>query len=135
MSKRSAGVLLFVVGLLLAGLSVLADAIGLDASGSFGLAQLQGIILGLLGIGTGLYLFFWRAPAGFASRRSDVLRFEGLNLVNMNELAQKSGLPVAGQMAVEILDPKMLEQQQTQFVPGKAWRIIETDDDKQTGGG
>lgn len=137
MSKRTSGALLFIGGVGMGLLSIFADTLGLDAPGSFGLAQVQGVVLGLLGTFTGLYRFFWRpaASGGHVTRRGDVTRFDDLNLVDMTSATRPSGEPAFGHFPVEILDPQMLEQQRTPFVPGQAWRIVETDDDGGPTGG
>ena len=54
MSRRTLGVFAIVVGVVLILVSALADVIGIGDEGSFGLQQISGVVVGLLGV-----LFGW----------------------------------------------------------------------------
>ena len=56
MNQRSTGVILLIIGLVLAALSLTADLIGLGEGSGFGYKQIAGLVVGLAGIIAGLIL-------------------------------------------------------------------------------
>ena len=54
MNQRSIGILLLIIGLILAALSLTADLIGLGEGSGFGYKQIAGLVVGVAGIIAGL---------------------------------------------------------------------------------
>jgi len=54
MNQRTIGIILHIIGLVLAALSLAADLIGLGEGSGFGYKQIAGLVVGVLGIITGL---------------------------------------------------------------------------------
>ncbi len=59
MNQRSIGIILLIIGLVLAILSLAADLIGLGEGGGFGYKQIAGLVVGLGGIIAGGILLRW----------------------------------------------------------------------------
>jgi hypothetical protein len=62
MSRKTWGIILIVVGVLLALLSALADVIGVGGTPGMGFAQIAGLVVGIAGVVVGIYLMV-AAPA------------------------------------------------------------------------
>jgi len=54
MNQRSIGIILLIIGLVLAALSLTADLIGLGEGSGFGYKQIAGLVVGVAGIIAGL---------------------------------------------------------------------------------
>ncbi len=64
MQRRTWGIVLIVVGIILALLSAVADVIRIGMlPETFGLGQILGLVVGIVLVGVGLYLLFTPAPA------------------------------------------------------------------------
>ena len=61
MNQRSIGIILLIMGLVLATLSLTADLIGLGEGSGFGYKQIAGLVVGLAGIISGV-VFIARKP-------------------------------------------------------------------------
>ncbi len=56
MSRKTWGIVVIVVGVLLAVLSALADVIGVGGTAGMGFAQIGGLVVGIAGVVVGIYL-------------------------------------------------------------------------------
>jgi len=61
MNQRTIGIILLIIGLVLAALSLAADLIGLGEGGGFGYKQIAGLVVGVAGIIAGI-IFIIRKP-------------------------------------------------------------------------
>ena len=61
MSQRTIGIVLLIIGLVLAALSLTADMIGLGEGGGFGYKQIAGLMVGVAGIIAGLVFIVRRS--------------------------------------------------------------------------
>ena len=88
MQRRTWGIVLIVVGIILALLSAAADVIRIGMlPGTFGLGQILGLVVGIALVGVGLYLLFTPTPEPIAAapetppappQRDDLTRLEGI---------------------------------------------------------
>jgi hypothetical protein len=99
MSRKNWGIVLIIVGVLLAVLSALADVIRIGAlPGTFGIGQIGGLIVGIVLVVVGLYLLFSQPEAPAAkpaqaevSQPEDLTRIEGIG-PKLQSILHQAGL-------------------------------------------